>query len=95
VRDLNTKARDIGYSDEERAAVPDGANLGLGGGNPLAIAAMKTGEVVVDLRSGAGFDCPLSARQVGSTGRVIGVDMPHEMIKKARDNARKIGATNV
>jgi SAM-dependent methyltransferase len=94
-RDLNTKARDIGYSDEELAAVPDGANLGLGCGNPLAIAAMKAGEVVVDLGSGAGFDCLLSARQVGSTGRVIGVDMTHEMIKKARDNARKVGAGNV
>ncbi len=95
VRDLNTKARDIGYSDEELAAVPEGANLGLGCGNPLAIAAMKAGEVVVDLGSGAGFDCLLSARQVGSTGRVIGVDMTHEMIKKARENARKIGAANV
>ena len=95
VRDLNTKARDIGYSDEELAAVPEGANLGLGCGNPLAIAAMKAGEVVVDLGSGAGFDCLLSARQVGSTGRVIGVDMTHEMIKKARDNAHKVGAANV
>ena len=95
VRDLNTKARDIGYSDEELAAVPEGANLGLGCGNPLAIAAMKAGEVVIDLGSGAGFDCLLSARQVGSTGRVIGVDMTHEMIKKARDNARKVGAANV
>lgn len=95
VRDLNTKARDIGYSDEELAAVPEGANLGLGCGNPLAIAAMKAGDVVVDLGSGAGFDCLLSARQVGSTGRVIGVDMTHEMIKKARENARKVGAANV
>ena len=95
VRDPNTKARNIGYSDEELAAVPEGANLGLGCGNPLAIAAMKAGEVVVDLGSGAGFDCLLSARQVGSTGRVIGVDMTHEMIKKARDNARKVGAANV
>jgi SAM-dependent methyltransferase len=94
-RDLNTKARDIGYSDEELAAVPEGANLGLGCGNPLAISAMKAGEVVVDLRSGAGFDCLLSARQVGATGRVIGVDVTHEMIKKARDNARKVDAANV
>src|SRR5215831_19010122 len=93
--DFNAKAREIGYSDEELAAVPDGANLGLGCGNPLAVAAMKAGEVVVDLGSGAGFDCLLSARQVGPTGRVIGVDMTHEMIKKARDNARKIGAANV
>lgn len=94
-RDLNAEARDIGYSDEELAAVPEGANLGLGCGNPLAIAAMKAGEVVVDLGSGAGFDCFLAARQVGPTGQVIGVDMTHEMIKKARDNARKVGAANV
>ena len=93
--DLNAKARDIGYSDEELAAVPEGANLGLGCGNPLAIAAMKAGEVVVDLGSGAGFDCLLAARQVGPTGRVIGVDMTHEMLKKARDNAGKVGAANV
>jgi SAM-dependent methyltransferase len=94
-RDLTAKARDIGYSDAELAAVPDGANLGLGCGNPLAIAAMKTGEVVVDLGSGAGFDCLLAARQVGPTGRVIGVDMTHEMLKKARENAIKVGAANV
>ena len=93
--DLNTKARDIGYSDEELAAVPEGANLGLGCGNPLAIAAMKAGEVVVDLGSGAGFDCLLAARQVGATGRVIGIDMTHEMLKKARENAHKVGAANV
>ena len=93
--DLNAKARDIGYSDEELAAVPEGANLGLGCGNPLAIAAMKAGEVVVDLGSGAGFDCLLAARQVGPTGRVIGVDMTHEMLKKARENAHKVGAANV
>ena len=83
----NAKARDMGYSDEELAAVPEGANLGLGCGNPQAIAAMKPGEMVIDLGSGAGFDCLLAARQVGPTGRVIGVDMTHEMLKKARDNA--------
>ena len=93
--DLNAKARDIGYSEEELAAVPEGANLGLGCGNPLAIAAMKAGEVVVDLGSGAGFDCLLAARQVGATGRVIGIDMTHEMLKKARENAHKVGAANV
>jgi SAM-dependent methyltransferase len=93
--DLNAKARDIGYSDEELAAVPDGANLGLGCGNPLAIAAMKAGETIVDLGSGAGLDCLLAARQVGPTGRVIGVDMTHEMLRKARENATKVGATNV
>ncbi len=92
---VNDKARSMGYSAEDLAAVPDGANLGLGCGNPQAIAAMKTGEVVVDLGSGAGFDCLLAARQVGPTGRVIGVDMTHEMLRKARENARKVGAPNV
>jgi len=89
------KARAMGYSVEELAAVPDGANLGLGCGNPHAIAALRSGEVVVDLGSGAGFDCFLAARQVGASGRVIGVDMTHEMLKKARDNAAKVGASNV
>jgi SAM-dependent methyltransferase len=93
--DLNAKAREIGYSDEELAGVPEGANLGLGCGNPLAIASMRSGEVVVDLGSGAGFDCLLAARQVGAKGRVIGVDMTHEMLKKARQNAQKVGAENV
>ncbi len=85
----------MGYSAEELAAVPEGANLGLGCGNPQAIAAMKPGEVVVDLGSGAGFDCFLAARQVGPRGRVIGVDMTHEMLAKARENAAKLGADNV
>src|SRR6266446_4722483 len=89
------KSRQMGYSDAELAAVPDGANLGLGCGNPQAIAALKPGEIVVDLGSGAGFDCFLAARQVGATGRVIGVDMTHEMLKKARENAAKISAANV
>ena len=89
------KARQMGYSDAELAVVPDGANLGLGCGNPQAIAALKPGEVVVDLGSGAGFDCFLAARQVGDAGRVIGIDMTHEMLKKARDNAANIGANNV
>lgn len=89
------KARRMGYSAEELAAVPDGANLGLGCGNPQAVAAMRPGETVVDLGSGAGFDCFLAAQQVGPTGRVIGIDMTHEMLKKARDNAAKIGAANV
>lgn len=92
---LDDKARRIGYSDAEIAAVPEGANLGLGCGNPQAIAALKPGEVVIDLGSGAGFDCFLAARQVGSEGRVIGVDMTHEMLKKARDNAAKLDAGNV
>ena len=85
----------MGYSEAELAAVPDGANLGLGCGNPQAIAAMQPGETVVDLGSGAGFDCFLAARQVGKTGHVIGVDMTHEMLNKARDNAARIGGGNV
>ena len=89
------KSRQMGYSEAELAAVPEGANLGLGCGNPQAIAALRPGEVVIDLGSGAGFDCFLAARQVGATGHVIGVDMTHEMLKKARENAAKIGAGNV
>jgi SAM-dependent methyltransferase len=85
----------MGYSAAELAAVPAGANLGLGCGNPQAIAGLKPGEVVVDLGSGSGFDCFLVARQVGPTGRVIGVDMTHEMLKKARDNAARAGTANV
>ena len=72
------KARRMGYSEAELAAVPEGANLGLGCGNPQAFAAIQSGETVVDLGSGAGFDCFLAAQQVGTTGRVIGVDMTHE-----------------
>jgi SAM-dependent methyltransferase len=89
------KARRMGYSEAELTAVPDSANLGLGCGNPQAIAGMKPGETVVDLGSGAGFDCFLAAQQVGETGHVVGVDMTHEMLKKARDNAASIGASNV
>jgi arsenite methyltransferase len=89
------KALLMGYSAEDLAAMPEGANLGLGCGNPQAIAALKSGEVVVDLGSGAGFDCLLAARQVAPAGRVIGVDMTHEMLQKARENARKVGAANV
>jgi ubiquinone/menaquinone biosynthesis C-methylase UbiE len=85
----------MGYSEAELAMAPDGANLGIGCGNPQAIAALRPGEVVVDLGSGAGFDCFLAARQVGDAGHVIGVDMTHEMLKKARDNAAFIGAANV
>jgi SAM-dependent methyltransferase len=88
-------SRDMGYSAEQLAAVPDGANLGLGCGNPQAIAAMQPGETVVDLGSGAGFDCLLAAQQVGPGGRVIGVDMTHEMLAKARANAATVGATHV
>ena len=89
------KSLRMGYTADELAAVPEGANLGLGCGNPQAIAAMQPGETVVDLGSGAGFDCLLAAKQVGPTGRVIGVDMTHEMLTKARANAAKVGAANV
>jgi SAM-dependent methyltransferase len=85
----------IGYSAEETAAAPEGANLGLGCGNPQAIAALQPGETVLDLGSGAGFDAFLAARAVGPSGRVIGVDMTPDMISKARANAAKGGYTNV
>jgi SAM-dependent methyltransferase len=88
------KALRMGYSEAELAATPEGSNLGLGCGNPQAIAAMQPGETVVDLGSGAGFDCFLAAQQVGGTGHVIGVDMTHEMLKKARANAAAIDAAN-
>jgi len=88
-------SRRVGYSDEEMAAAPEGANLGLGCGNPVALASLKPGETVLDLGSGAGFDCFIAAKQVGSEGRVIGVDMTPEMLDKARENARKVGAANV
>ncbi|MFD0710556.1 arsenite methyltransferase [Paenibacillus sp. GCM10027626] len=84
----------MGYSSEELTAVPDGANLGLGCGNPQAIAELKPGEVVLDLGSGGGFDCFLASRQVGETGQVIGVDMTPEMVSRARSNAIKGGFTN-
>jgi arsenite methyltransferase len=85
----------MGYSTAELLAVPQGANLGLGCGNPQAIAALKPGETVLDLGSGAGFDAFLAARQVGETGRVIGVDMTPEMLSKARTNAQAGGYPNV
>ena len=85
----------IGYSKAEMAAVPEGANLGLGCGNPTAMASLKEGETVLDLGSGAGFDCFLAANKVGKNGKVIGVDMTPEMIDKGRANARKGKYTNV
>jgi arsenite methyltransferase len=88
-------SRKLGYSEEELAAVPEGANLGLGCGNPQAIAALRAGEVVLDLGAGAGFDCFLAARAVGPEGAVIGVDMTPEMVGKARQNARRAGYDNV
>lgn len=87
-------ARRMGYGESDIAAAGAG-NLGVGCGNPQAIAAMKPGETVVDLGSGAGFDAFLAARQVGATGHVIGVDMTHEMLAKARENAAKLGLPTV
>ncbi|MHB8071507.1 MAG: arsenite methyltransferase [Candidatus Cryosericum sp.] len=88
-------SRGLGYSDADLAAVPEGANLGLGCGNPLAFSSLKEGEVVLDLGSGAGFDSFLAARKVGTTGKVIGVDMTPEMIAKATANAKSGGYDNV
>jgi SAM-dependent methyltransferase len=88
-------SRTLGYSDDDTRAAPDGADLGLGCGNPTAIAALRPGETVLDLGAGAGFDCFLAARQVGPTGRVIGVDMTPDMVSRARANAVKVKATNV
>ncbi len=85
----------IGYSADELAAIPEGANLGLGCGNPLAHAAVQPGEVVLDLGSGAGMDAFLAAQEVGPTGRVIGVDMTPDMVDRARENARQAGRANV
>jgi arsenite methyltransferase len=88
-------SKQIGYTDEELAAVPEGANLGLGCGNPVALASLKEGEVVLDLGSGGGFDCFLAAAKVGPQGRAIGVDMTPEMLEKARENAAKGNYRNV
>lgn len=85
----------IGYSNEEMNDVPEGANLGLGCGNPTALASLKEGERVLDLGSGAGFDCFLAAKKVGTQGKIIGVDMTPEMLDKARANAKKGKYTNV
>jgi SAM-dependent methyltransferase len=88
-------SRSIGYSDEDITSVPEGANLGLGCGNPVALASLREGEIVLDLGSGAGFDCFLAADKVGENGRVIGVDMTPEMIEKARENATKGDYRNI
>jgi len=88
-------SKGIGYSEEELQAVPEGANLGLGCGNPVALASLMRGETVLDLGSGAGFDCFLAASKVGEEGRVIGVDMTPEMVEKARQNANKGDFGNV
>lgn len=85
----------LGYSEEEVNSVPQGADMGLGCGNPRAIAALKHGETVLDLGSGGGFDCFLAAREVGPSGHVIGVDMTPAMVTKARSNAAKVNATHI
>jgi len=87
--------RKIGYSEEELAFVPQGSNLGLGCGNPIALASIREGETVLDLGSGAGFDCFLASEKVGPKGKVIGVDMTCEMVERARANAAAGGRKNV
>jgi arsenite methyltransferase len=93
--DIDDIAAKIGYSADDLASIPEGANMGLGCGNPVAMASLKEGEVVLDLGSGGGVDCFIAAKQVGKTGRVIGVDMTPEMIAKANANAKKGGFDNV
>ncbi len=93
--DVDRVSRDLGYTADEVGTVPQGANMGLGCGNPQAIAALQPGDVVLDLGSGGGFDCFLAARQVGDAGRVIGVDMTPAMVSKARANADKGAYGNV
>jgi SAM-dependent methyltransferase len=89
-------SKEIGYTEEELIAVPEGAaNMGLGCGNPVALASLKQGETVLDLGSGGGLDCFLAAKKVGEKGKVIGVDMTPEMIDRARDNAKKSKYKNV
>lgn len=92
---VEATSRNIGYTDAELGSVPGGSNLGLGCGNPTGLAAIQEGDTVLDLGSGAGFDCFLAANKTGKGGHVIGVDMTPEMIEKARDNARKSGFDNV
>jgi SAM-dependent methyltransferase len=87
--DFHSVSAKLGYSNDELNTVPEGANLGLGCGNPQAIAELKPGEVVLDLGSGGGFDCFLASRQVGESGKVIGVDMTPEMVSRARNNTLK------
>ena len=88
-------SRILGYSEKEVTMVPEGANMGLGCGNPNAIAGLKPGEIVLDLGSGGGFDCFLASRGVGDAGQVIGVDMTPDMVAKARCNQEKAGVSNV
>ena len=94
--DINTlNSLRLGYSSDDLDNVPEGADMGLGCGNPRAIAGLTTGEIVVDLGSGGGFDAFLAAREVGESGKVIGIDMTPTMISKARDNANKANFENV
>ena len=88
-------SKQMGYTDADITAVPEGANLGLGCGNPIALASLKKGEIVLDLGSGGGFDCFLASEKVGAKGKVIGVDMTAEMLDKSRGNARNGGYKNV
>jgi SAM-dependent methyltransferase len=88
-------SKKIGYSDSELMELPEGVNLGLGCGNPTALAELRPGETVLDLGAGAGIDCFLAAQKVGPTGKIIGVDMTPEMVSKARENALKVGVKNV
>lgn len=90
----NVISKSIGYSDEDINSLSD-ANLGLGCGNPVALSNIKEGDIVLDLGSGAGFDAFLAVKKVGASGKVIGVDMAEEMIKKARENVKKYNYDNV
>lgn len=92
---LTSQSQQMGYTAEDIGRVEPGANLGLGCGNPVGLAQLSTGDSVVDLGSGAGFDCFLAAQEVGPEGQVIGVDMTPEMIDKARENATQQGTSNV
>jgi len=92
---VQTISKSIGYSEKELLSVPKESNLGLGCGNPIALASLKKSEIVLDLGSGSGFDCFLAANKVGKTGKVIGIDMTAEMVEKARSNARKNKYSNV
>ncbi len=88
-------SKKMGYTEEDLQSIPEGANLSLGCGNPVALASLKEGETVVDMGSGAGIDCFLAAKKVGEKGKVIGVDMTPDMIDKARENSRKGNYENV
>ncbi len=94
-RGAEAVSKKVGYSDEDIQAAPAGSNMGLGCGNPTALASLKEGEVVLDLGSGGGFDCFLAAKRVGTSGKVIGVDMTPEMVSRARQNAESSGDRNV